>query len=116
MSRLGTDALASVALVFLGFMMIQMFSAGAIGGSVASAVARALGAGRRDDARGLVLNPNLCPCGRRVERDLRGRGRQSSHLSMRGIGIPFTLSLSCIRINEGFGSLFAVVDRLLRGR
>ncbi|HEV7575177.1 MAG TPA: MATE family efflux transporter, partial [Caldimonas sp.] len=39
-SRLGTDALAGMALVFPGFMMMQMLSAGAIGGGISSAVAR----------------------------------------------------------------------------
>ena len=45
-SRLGTDALAGMALVFPGFMMMTMLSAGAVGGGISSAVARALGAGR----------------------------------------------------------------------
>ena len=45
-SRLGTDALAGMALVFPGFMMMQMLSAGAMGGGISSAIARALG-GRR---------------------------------------------------------------------
>ncbi|HEY0420525.1 MAG TPA: MATE family efflux transporter [Acetobacteraceae bacterium] len=55
-SRLGTDALAGMALVFPGFMMMQMLSGGAMGGGISSAVARALGAGRRDDADALVLH------------------------------------------------------------
>jgi putative MATE family efflux protein len=55
-SRLGTDALAGMALVFPGFMMMGMLSGGAIGGGIASAIARALGAGRRDDADALVLH------------------------------------------------------------
>ena len=58
-SRLGTDALAGMALVFPGFMMMQMLSAGAVGGGISSAVARALGAGRRDDADALVLHALL---------------------------------------------------------
>jgi putative MATE family efflux protein len=58
-SRLGTDALAGMALVFPGFMMMQMLSAGAIGGGISSAIARALGAGRRDDADALVLHALL---------------------------------------------------------
>ena len=58
-SKLGTDALAGMALVFPGFMMMQMLSAGAIGGGVASAVARALGANRRADADALVLHALL---------------------------------------------------------
>src|SRR5712691_8974437 len=46
-SRLGIDALAGMALVFPGFMMMQMLSAGAIGGGISSAIARALGGGQR---------------------------------------------------------------------
>ncbi len=55
-SRLGTDALAGMALVFPGFMMMQMLSGGAMGGGISSAIARALGAKRRDDANALVLH------------------------------------------------------------
>jgi putative MATE family efflux protein len=55
-SRLGTDALAGMALVFPGFMMMQMLSAGAIGGGISSAIARALGSGRRGDADALILH------------------------------------------------------------
>ncbi len=53
---LGTDALAGVSLVFPIIMLMQMMSAGAMGGGISSAVARALGAGRRDDADALVLH------------------------------------------------------------
>src|SRR4051812_5868871 len=52
--RLGTAALAGQALVFPGVMLMQMIGAGAMGGGISSAIARALGAGRRDDADGLV--------------------------------------------------------------
>ena len=55
-SHLGTDALAGMALVFPPVMLMQMLSAGAVGGGISSAVARALGAGRRDTADGLVLH------------------------------------------------------------
>ena len=55
-SRLGTDALAGMALVFPGFMMMQMLSAGAMGGGISSAIARALGARRREDADALVMH------------------------------------------------------------
>ncbi|MBS0642396.1 MAG: MATE family efflux transporter, partial [Proteobacteria bacterium] len=51
---LGTDALAGVALVFPGIMLMQMISAGSMGGGISSAVARALGSGRREDAQALV--------------------------------------------------------------
>ncbi len=53
---LGTDALAGMALVFPVVMLMQMTSAGAIGGGIASAIARALGARRRDDADALVIH------------------------------------------------------------
>jgi putative MATE family efflux protein len=55
-ARLGTDALAGMALVFPGFMLMQMLSGGAVGGGISSAVARALGSGRRADADALVLH------------------------------------------------------------
>ncbi len=55
-SRLGTQALAGMALVFPLVMLVQMISAGAMGGGISSAVARALGAGHRDEADALVLH------------------------------------------------------------
>src|SRR3954447_18532393 len=51
---LGTDALAGVSLVFPGIMLMQMISAGSMGGGISSAVARALGSRRREDAQALV--------------------------------------------------------------
>ncbi len=45
-----------MALVFPVFMMMQMLSGGAMGGGISSAIARALGAGRRADADALVLH------------------------------------------------------------
>src|ERR1700730_2004819 len=53
--HLGTDALAGVALVFPALMLMQMMSAGAMGGGISSAVARAIGARRHDDANALVI-------------------------------------------------------------
>jgi MATE family, multidrug efflux pump len=55
-AHLGTDALAGMALVFPVVMLMQMVSAGAMGGGISSAVARALGAGRHDEADALVLH------------------------------------------------------------
>ena len=54
--QLGTDALAGVSLVFPAVMLMQMMSAGAMGGGISSAIARALGGGRRADADALVLH------------------------------------------------------------
>lgn len=52
--RLGTTALAGIALVFPLLMLTQMMAGGAAGGAVASAVARALGAGDRERAERLL--------------------------------------------------------------
>ena len=57
--KLGTDALAGMALVFPAVMLMQMTSAGAMGGGIASAIARALGARQRNDADALVLHALL---------------------------------------------------------
>jgi putative MATE family efflux protein len=54
--KLGTDPLAGVALAFPVVMLMQMMSAGAMGGGMSSAIARALGGGRRDDANALALH------------------------------------------------------------
>ena len=54
--RLGTESLAGLALVFPMLMLLMMTSAGAMGGGVSSAVARALGAGNPDAARKLVVH------------------------------------------------------------
>jgi putative MATE family efflux protein len=54
--RLGTAPLAGLALVFPLLMLLQMMSAGAMGGGVSSAIARALGAGETAMARRLVVH------------------------------------------------------------
>jgi len=53
---LGAPALGGVALVFPLVMLMQTMSAGGMGGGVAAAVARALGAGRRDEANALAAH------------------------------------------------------------
>src|SRR5438034_2189708 len=55
-ARLGTDALAGIALVFPVLMLMQTMSGGAIGGGISAAVARVLGAGRRTEADALVFH------------------------------------------------------------
>ena len=52
--RLGTEALASIALVFPALMLVNGMAGGAFGGAVASAIARALGAGDRARADALI--------------------------------------------------------------
>jgi putative MATE family efflux protein len=53
---LGTDALAGVAMVFPIFMLMTMMSNGGLGSGVSSSVARAIGAGRKQDADALVFH------------------------------------------------------------
>lgn len=55
-SRLGAHAIAGVSLVFPIIMLMQTMSSGGMGGGVASAVARALGGGRKADADALVTH------------------------------------------------------------
>lgn len=55
-SYLGSSALIGVSLVFPLWMLMTMMSAGGIGGGVASAVARAVGAGREEDVNALTFH------------------------------------------------------------
>lgn len=56
LGRLGADALAGVSLAFPFVMLVQHSANGGMGGGVSSAIARALGAGRRDRANALVYH------------------------------------------------------------
>lgn len=58
-ARQGTAALAGWAVVLPFALLMQMMSAGAMGGGVVSAIARSLGSGRRDQAAALVLHACL---------------------------------------------------------
>jgi len=53
-AKLGVDALAAMALVFPPYMLLVMVSAGAMGGGILSAIARALGAGDAARTNALV--------------------------------------------------------------
>jgi Na+-driven multidrug efflux pump len=77
-SRLGGDALAGMALVFPAVMLMQMVSGGAMGGGISSAVARAMGAGRRDEADALVLHAIVVNVafGAPIYRALGGKGAE----------------------------------------
>jgi putative MATE family efflux protein len=55
-SRLGSDALAGIALVTPVLIFMQNMSQGAVGGGVSSTIARALGAGRRNHASGVMFH------------------------------------------------------------
>src|SRR5260370_40772882 len=54
--RLGPDALAGVSLAFPFVMLIQHTAASGMGGGVSSAIARALGAGKRHVADALAFH------------------------------------------------------------
>src|SRR5258708_17333495 len=56
LGRLGADTLAGVSLAFPWVMFMQHAANGGMGGGVSSAIARALGAGRRDKADALVYH------------------------------------------------------------
>ncbi|MEN7529929.1 MATE family efflux transporter [Cupriavidus sp. DL-D2] len=55
-ARQGTSALAGWAVVLPFALLLQQMSTGAMGGGVVSAIARALGAGKREDASSLVMH------------------------------------------------------------
>jgi putative MATE family efflux protein len=57
--RLGVESLAAMALVFPCVILTMTMSGGAMGGGVASAIARALGAGDRDRASALAAHALL---------------------------------------------------------
>jgi len=61
--RLGTEALAAMALVFPFVILTMTMSGGAMGGGVASAIARAIGAGDRDRAGALASHALLIGLG-----------------------------------------------------
>ncbi len=56
LGHLGAEALAGVSLAFPWVMLVQHTAASGMGGGVSSAIARALGAGRRDIADALVFH------------------------------------------------------------
>src|SRR5262249_59522759 len=60
-AKLGTDALAGIALGFPLLMVTQMIFAGAMGGGILSSVARALGSNRREDRNLLLLRAAPVP-------------------------------------------------------
>ncbi|WP_165698209.1 MATE family efflux transporter [Chimaeribacter coloradensis] len=56
LSRLGTDVLAAMAIVFPVLMLMHTLSGGAFGGGISSAISRAIGANRTEEAHALVLH------------------------------------------------------------
>jgi putative MATE family efflux protein len=58
-ARVGVDALAAIVLVIPFITLMMNMANGGMGGGVASALARALGGGRHEDARALVVHALL---------------------------------------------------------
>ena len=61
--RMGPNALAGLSLVFPLIMLMQQMANATMGGAVASAVARAIGAGRHADASALVIHAIVVAAG-----------------------------------------------------
>jgi MATE family, multidrug efflux pump len=61
--QVGPDALAGLSLVFPLVMLMQQMANSSMGGAVASAVARAIGAGRHSDASALVIHGVIIAAG-----------------------------------------------------
>ena len=57
--KLGPSALAGLSLVFPLLMLMQQVANASMGGAIASAIARSIGSGRRDDASSLVVHGML---------------------------------------------------------
>ncbi len=104
-ARLGTDALAGMALVFPVVMLMQTISAGAMGGGISAAIARALGRGQRDDADALVLHAVWVMNG--LASAIRGTGNMLVPAIVICVGVVFLVPLSPVLI-FGWGPLPAL--------
>ncbi len=60
--QLGLEQLAGLSLVFPFMMLMQQMANASMGGAIAAAIARAIGAGRRDDATALVIHALVISC------------------------------------------------------
>ena len=86
---------ANMAILF-GVMLMQVTSAGAMECGIASSIARALGAGRRQDANALVLHAMLIALGFGLAFSLALLlGGRSLYAQMGGSGVSLEAALSC---------------------
>jgi putative MATE family efflux protein len=60
--QLGIEALAGLSLVFPPMMLMQQMANATMGGAIAAAVGKAIGAGKRDDAAALVIHALVIAC------------------------------------------------------
>ena len=119
LGRIGADALAGVALVFPLSMLMMQMSAGGMGGAVTGSVARALGAGRGDQASRLaqhaVFIAIVCAALFTLAQIVFGRGIYTA-MGGRGAALEQALAYS----NVLFGGalifwVFNVLASILRG-
>lgn len=118
-SRLGEDAIAAVSLVFPIALILMTVVAGGIGTGIASGIARALGAGRPDDACGVAEHALVITAGMAVLGTVASElGGGMLFRAMGGSGAVLDQAIQFARIL--FGGLiitFAVstFDSILRG-
>ncbi|WP_245287008.1 MATE family efflux transporter [Bradyrhizobium sp. Tv2a-2] len=124
-ARLGSDALAGMALVLPVLVLMQSMSQGAVGGGISSAIARALGSGRRDKADdfvihalvvnvaiGLIFSVVMLPAGRLLYRALGGSdgalvaAMTYSNIIFGGVVILLWLFNALGSIIRGTGNMF----------
>jgi putative MATE family efflux protein len=118
-AKLGTDALAGMALVFPVVMLIQMMSTGAMGGGISSAVARTLGRGQREQADALAWHAVAIAVGLGLITTLAALiGGHALYVAMGGVG--GSLDAAMAYSNTLFGAavliwLFNSLANVIRG-
>ncbi len=117
--RLGTPALAGLALVFPMVMLTTMMSAGAMGGGVSSAISRALGAGDPARASALAMHAFVigCTAGLLFTVMLLGFGHQLySALGGRGAALAEAMAYSNVVFTGALGMwLTNTLSSVVRG-
>lgn len=118
-AALGTDALAGMALVFPVVMLVQMLSAGGMGGGIQSAVSRSLGAGRQAEAGLLAWHAALLGLGLGVATSLLALTLGPSLYGLMG-GTGGSLQAASTYANVVFGGailvwLFNALAAVIRG-
>lgn len=118
-SRLGDDAIAAVSLVFPIIMILITVVSGGLGTGIASGIARALGAGRTQDARAIAEHAILITLGLAIGGTLAGEiGGRALFRLMGGDGAVLDQATLFARVL--FGGLFisfavGTFDSILRG-
>jgi Na+-driven multidrug efflux pump len=117
--RLGVEALAGMALVFPMVMLQQMFSSGAMGGGVSSAISRALGSGDTPRAQALAWHALwIGLCGGLLYMALMLVGGPALFRLLGGMGLPLARAVEYAQV-AFLGSVFVwllnTLASILRG-